>query len=309
MLMLPHLALAFLGLILQNRQIVVELDDEANEGRYVCGGDEWAFILCDVYALLLQISSLILAWMSRNLPSAFNEKNQLFQVTGLTIVFTIVAEIIAGDVSQPNSAPDSLVGVTASYYVLHTLLVLLLIVQPKINLVWSHKEIVVGQLLRMETLTDSSEGVQHDDTPALPEIILQKKDPLPRQLEVCMYNMLSVLRAVTNRSRQGRPLKLSEWNSLCVETSKLSSWTNRIKLDWDPEGEEPVSQSILPKYDENSNRTNNVIPSCEHIAPSTHSGEILPDEEDASTSTSLDDRLAERLRRGSAGAVAPNDSV
>lgn len=143
------------------------------------------------------------------------------------------------------------------------MLVLLLIVQPKINRVWSGDKVVVSNVLResssfptrstagtagssrppdysaglnlsrQQTTVSNASSVElppPQPSPSERVITLQQDEPLPRKLELCMYNMLEILRAETRRSSEGHPLKLSSWEALCQETTELSSWTERIEL-------------------------------------------------------------------------------
>lgn len=107
MLMLPPLIVGIVGTFVQEARVTLEMDYAANVGRYMCGGDGWSVFMIDVYTGCMEFFSLVLAWISRNLPSAFNEKNQLFLVSGLTLVINIVSYAVAGDVEEPTASPDS----------------------------------------------------------------------------------------------------------------------------------------------------------------------------------------------------------
>lgn len=148
-----------------------------------------------------------------------------------------------------------------------TALVLVLIVQPKINRVWSGKPVVISDMLRKQADMDTSETTSAAGSPyprarpshystddgateptevtvTLPMIHLQKNDPLPRKLELSMYQMLSILRDITRRSSDGRPLRHSDWDAFQDEVFQLSEWVKRIHYETEhgEGGEEELSQ-------------------------------------------------------------------
>lgn len=150
---------------------------------------------------------------------------------------------------------------------IRTILILLFLIQPKINRVLDGKEVIVSNLLRERRPSEPSDHNAHSSNydpmvfrtdglspPTIPpRMTLQRDDPLPRQLEICMYDMLGILRTVTKRSGEGRALRTSDWNALRNETSKLSNWTHRIELAWHAD-EEPVTQRNLPNYPMDDNQ-------------------------------------------------------
>ena len=299
-LMVPQFLAAILGGILEDLRIIFEFDKEKNTGRFVCDQQSGAGAFAGTYYAFLLMSALILSWMSRNLPSAFNEKNQMFQSTGLVIVIAIIAAALTGDTAQATTPPEEVLGVEASTYICSNLLILVFIVQPKIGLVWSGKKVVVSRLLQSQRTEselseinvaagrDSLGGARVPTT--FPRVVLQMSDPFPRRAEVCMYSMLDLLRSVTQRSSKGRPIRKSEWKDLCDETARLAHWTNRIELDWDSE---PVSNNVIPNY-----------PAEEEA--------VQQAEETASASenhfSEMESHLRERLQRDNAGAQSDDDA-
>ena len=215
------------------------------------------------------------------------------------------------------------VGVIATSITFRTMLVLLFIVQPKINRVLSGKKVVVSNLLREQRASDTwSSGTSpidngerrnsHSQQPPnypLPQIHLKRDDPLPRKLEISMYHMLEILREITRRSSEGRSLRLSDWNALCEEESKLSGWTERIELDWDTE---PTTQRSIPVYQQdNGNDPSSVVdcsPPRDDEAPAELPMELspLPDCE-LSDDLSVEERLRHRLSRNSSEKMNSGD--
>eukprot|EP00550_Attheya_septentrionalis_P004749 CAMPEP_0198293862 /NCGR_PEP_ID=MMETSP1449-20131203/19257_1 /TAXON_ID=420275 /ORGANISM="Attheya septentrionalis, Strain CCMP2084" /LENGTH=134 /DNA_ID=CAMNT_0043993609 /DNA_START=1 /DNA_END=401 /DNA_ORIENTATION=+ len=89
----------------------------------------------------------MMAWVSRELPSAFNEKRQIFRATGISIVIGIVSAALAGgDAQDPTTDPDSVVGLHVMNSVGVATTVLALVVWPKIRRVRSGEKVVMGSL-------------------------------------------------------------------------------------------------------------------------------------------------------------------
>ena len=114
MLMLPGVVAAVLGVSLVDRRVILEID--AFDGRFVCGGGSaWAIDLISSYTTIMTIFCLVLAWMSRELPSAFNEKNALFQAAGITLLVQMIIGAYSGDVEETSTHPDYLVRVALGW--------------------------------------------------------------------------------------------------------------------------------------------------------------------------------------------------
>jgi hypothetical protein len=65
----------------------------------------------------------------------------------------------------------------------------------------------------------------------LPKIHVQANEPLPRKLEVSMYEMMSILRSITRRISDGMPLRHADWDAFSTEAFKLAEWTKRVEFD------------------------------------------------------------------------------
>ena len=130
------------------------------------------------------------------------------------------------------------------------MLILILIIQPKINRVWTGKKVVVSNLLRGQTSSETSGDSESPNTACLPRVTLQQDDPLPRKVEVRLYDMLNLLRRITSRIGEGRPLRLRDWNLLREESSQLYGWLRRIDLAWEVSEEPATVRGGLPMFHE-----------------------------------------------------------
>uniref|UniRef100_A0A7S3L4R3 G-protein coupled receptors family 3 profile domain-containing protein n=1 Tax=Amphora coffeiformis TaxID=265554 RepID=A0A7S3L4R3_9STRA len=109
MLMIPPIVVALFAALQTDRHVILEFDEASNQGRYVCDTSYGTLTFIDVYISVWEVSMWILAWMSRHLPSAFNEKDQIFQIAVLNIFLNIITNILVGDVDSPTSHPDEAV--------------------------------------------------------------------------------------------------------------------------------------------------------------------------------------------------------
>lgn len=228
------------------------------------------------------------------------------------------------------------VGVVASQVVIRTMLVLLLIVQPKINRVLSGKKVIVSNLLREQNtsettasdvnypsglhnpLTANRRDSQQSRAPPLtrPPVLLERYDPLPKNFELCMYRIQGILRDVTRRSSEGRPLRSSDWDVLCNEATKLSGWTDRIELNWGADAEPTTIRSLprVPNMDDRAAVAEQGQPADDE-APTTDAEAANDDQPPQPCHMSSDDepiddleqRLARRLHRDSPGRSNSDD--
>lgn len=176
----------------------------------------------------------------------------MYVASGVCVLFPHVCTTV------PNKALCLLLQVVVTFIaiVVPINLVLILIVQPKINRVLSGKKVVVSNLLRKQLDSEGSEttsvtggtatgisGFLHSPrTESLPSVVLPKirlhaNEPLPRKLELSMYQMMSVLRNLTRRLSDGRSLRQSDWNAFSSEAFKLAEWTKRIEFEHDMDEE------------------------------------------------------------------------
>eukprot|EP00978_Attheya_sp_CCMP212_P029521 scaffold105105_cov62-Attheya_sp.AAC.2 len=237
------------GAVYYDRHVEFQLDENANIGRYMCSYDgEWTTTFGRWMIALMFVLAVMMAWLSRELPSAFNEKRQIFRATGISIAIGIVAAALAGGNAQdPTTDPDSVVGLRVMNSIGVATTVLVLVVWPKIRRVRSGEKVVMGSLFSgrssdsrlssspAATVTNEYEvtvtGVpQHIHV--VDRITLKKDDPLPRQLELDIFATQETLRGITEHCGDGRPLSLSDWKRMRADVTNLYNCIDRIELTW-----------------------------------------------------------------------------
>jgi hypothetical protein len=77
---LPQVVVQTFGAAHFDSYLYIDWDEDGNEGRYTCWEltHSWLFYVGAGYLALLFLLAMYVAWCSRHLPSAFNEKNEIF---------------------------------------------------------------------------------------------------------------------------------------------------------------------------------------------------------------------------------------
>jgi hypothetical protein len=111
---LPQLLLQVLAATLDDRQLVLHTDASGTFQRLACTRDgRWASMVGTVYVALLCMLAVGLAWVSRDLPSAFNEKDQVYRAASVCIFFTFIGIAVWNHLNDPATHPDLAVRVVS----------------------------------------------------------------------------------------------------------------------------------------------------------------------------------------------------
>lgn len=112
-LVLPQIIYQVTVTTLSERALVIEFDSDQQVGREVCS-ERFAAGTGIALAVLVFGLSLWLATMSRDLPSAFNEKEHIFLVSTIGATLSFVTLSIIGITDEPSSPPDVIVSTLSS---------------------------------------------------------------------------------------------------------------------------------------------------------------------------------------------------
>jgi hypothetical protein len=111
----PQFIVQVFGTAYYDRHVEFQLDENANIGRYMCSDDgEWTTSFGRGMIALMFVLAVMMAWVSRELPSAFNEKRQIFRATGISMAIGMAAAIAGGDIQAPTTDPDRVVSSLSS---------------------------------------------------------------------------------------------------------------------------------------------------------------------------------------------------
>ena len=107
---LPQLIMQVVVAALSDSTLETELDPTGNIGRVVCGQDEgWVLGAGIGYAAFVYMLAVTAAWVSRSLPSAFNEKDQVFHAATISTVLAFISISLLEIMNDPTTEPDVVV--------------------------------------------------------------------------------------------------------------------------------------------------------------------------------------------------------
>jgi 7 transmembrane sweet-taste receptor of 3 GCPR len=118
LLTLPQVLIQVLGsALVPNWDLVEELESSGNVGRIVCDSiGDWVLATGIAYTAAVFLLAVAVAWISRTLPSAFNEKVQIFHAASISTLLAFVTISLVSISSDPTTHPDIQVSVFWFYY-------------------------------------------------------------------------------------------------------------------------------------------------------------------------------------------------
>jgi len=187
---LPQLALQVFGATYYRREVVLEYTADGDVGFQTCTENgTWVYYVGFAMALLLFLLMVFVAYLSRLLPSAFNETPRVFQAAAIATLLAMISFPLIAVTDHPGNSPDITVRSSNGYcliispchhpYVTYfplsriheiqvffrTLLsigiavtVLVALVLPKIRRVTSGEKVVVSTLLDARFSTWNSDS-------------------------------------------------------------------------------------------------------------------------------------------------------
>ena len=149
MLMLPQVVLQIYSATMDDHaQLVTELNELGNEGRIVCAnGDTWVALTGTAFSCLLYLLAVIMAWLSRDLPFCFNEKDQIFHAATICAIITAMSIAVAQVIDDPSTSPSAVVLLQSIVSIGIALTVLVIMVWPKIHRAWKGQPVVMSHVL------------------------------------------------------------------------------------------------------------------------------------------------------------------
>ena len=257
--------------IYYDNTLEIIFNQEFTAAKQACQSSDssgWVMLFGSIYLVCMFILATYVAWCSRNLPSAFNEKDAVFKasfLSGLTVIVISVG-IAFSDIAtvSPN--------VTSSLAILMTvgvsMIVAYYVITPKIKRVRSGEPIVMTNILRdMNGISKSSSSSTEEDeyrraseeakkhysindgrssaigptgqpqrrVTTQPQL-LRYDEPIPKRMERHLYELNTLCESVTNRCAEGRPMDKREWRALLKATSELTQEFENVSMRFD----EPV---------------------------------------------------------------------
>lgn len=108
MLTLPQVALQIVSAVIHDGGVIMEFTPVGDIGREICSREaRWVVLTGTAYATFVYILAFLMAWISRDLPSIFNEKDQIFNTSMIAAIFTAITIGLGEVIDQPTTTPDA----------------------------------------------------------------------------------------------------------------------------------------------------------------------------------------------------------
>lgn len=109
-LVVPQAISQVIGGFLFDHTLIIQLDDRASVGRLVCESKPMYFLFVTyLWTCLLFLVTVLMAWFSRDLPSAFNEKDQIFNAASCGAIISAMSVALGRLLDEPTVTPDVVV--------------------------------------------------------------------------------------------------------------------------------------------------------------------------------------------------------
>jgi len=253
LLTLPQLLLQVLAIAFLPGEVEIEFNEDESMGRTVCKRDlQTARWVGDLYLMLLLVLSVIVAWICRDLPSLFNEKDAIFNAAGITTFITFLTVCLLIIIDEPSTSPNATVLLWTFMTLGVSTTISWLIIAPKIRLVrsgynfdfstifsstgqkphaWSEnstnlndkeKKVSDGQVVA-PTINSPTQNIKS-------RIWLKDRDTPPQAILAQLLSTKGAIEQVTESSLQGHLVSQQEWTMVHVETGELLSQLDQLEF-------------------------------------------------------------------------------
>ena len=189
----PQIILQVVAVLVYGKSLDVEFDVNLTEGRTVCDDEGmWARQVGVVLVWGVYTLAIVLAWVGKHLPSAFNETDGIFQSSSINAIVALIAICLDLLTSKVRTHPDVTVFVWASASIILCSTSVGFIVIPKVRRVLSGEKVIISNLLSQARYSQHA-SVPGGRRPTLSSgpaqsgerepISLKRNEPIPRRLE------------------------------------------------------------------------------------------------------------------------------
>jgi hypothetical protein len=207
-LILPQACLQTVGGFIFDDSLVTQLDDHDTVGRVVCEGKPLYFLFVTyLWTCCLFFVTVLMAWFSRDLPSAFNEKDQIFNAASCGAIISAMSVALGRLLDEPTVTPDVVVILSALVYYGLAMITLILLIWPKVGRVLFGGKVVMSHLLgsksdssesKVSTLSSPVSAITTGTSSVTNSLTLQAGDPLPGTVERKIFSVSTLLKSTLN---------------------------------------------------------------------------------------------------------------
>mmetsp|Transcript_21669 Transcript_21669/g.51183 ORF Transcript_21669/g.51183 Transcript_21669/m.51183 type:complete len:209 (-) Transcript_21669:421-1047(-) len=168
----------------------------------------WATYFGSILLFAMYALACYTAWCSRFLPSAFNEKDQVFRATIFASFLALLLAIFVGIINATGTNPNFTASIFVTFSLILSLVTVSSVVIPKIIRVASCGKVVVTKVLRdvndlkLEHLpggtTDPTVAQESGDSNAV--VVVIAGQPVPEKFENDLRRLKEVLSSIEETS-------------------------------------------------------------------------------------------------------------
>jgi hypothetical protein len=257
---LPQIVIQLFNTFYTDYHVGIVFSQDHQRGRQACisqFGVDWALYIGVAFLTLMHLLACYVAYCSRALPSAFNEKDQVFTSTMINVVVSVclVGLLTFFDIGEAD--PNVSTCISATLIVAISIITSLYVVTPKLKRVWSGDEVVVTNVLRDMTGAEQRQGVSiagtvesrlqtfapfHRTSTACetgePVVrFLKPSEAIPRRMEHHIYELEEIITKLSREAAEGRPVQKELWIAFTEANSVMARdiqthpflWRNNVE--------------------------------------------------------------------------------
>jgi len=274
---LPQIVLQVFSVVAYDSHVQLQLAPNGKYASQVCYREsstsyDLVFYTGIILLIMMHFLAFYVACVSRNIPSAFNDRDQIFNssiINGIcSAVFLLVTIISNATLLNPSATAGLYITVMVAIAMITNTCVVL----PKIRRVLSGEPVVVTKLLRdmnrygsvarsdgtatkkhQGDLVARSDGTATDnDRHDPPSVRILPKDPIPDAMEKHLHRLKDVIGIITNQCLEGRPIEKDQWMAFAEATCIMSDDINRYRFAWN--GDDESGAALDNRIDKDSIR-------------------------------------------------------
>lgn len=225
---LPQTFIQIFGIFYYDTFVWLDLSDDKASCRETCykADGNWVYYSGAGYMAAMFILAMYVAYISRQLPSAFNEKDEIFRAALFSGLVTVVISVFLAFSDGPTTSPNISTTLTVTMCVTISMVTSFFLVMPKIRRVRSGEPIVISNILREvngcsasssedELRIAANEATKESSTSINPVGIagsagilqdsehnvlhLHSNDAIPKNVEQQLYRLHEIIESVTDR--------------------------------------------------------------------------------------------------------------
>lgn len=212
----PQVVVQIVGVSMYNKGLRYDMDVDGAIGRISCEDEGvWVRRIGVMVMWLMYTLALVLAWVGRDLPAAFNDTDAIFQSSSINAIVSLIAISLDMLTATVRTPPDVTVFLWASTSMVISSTAVGFIIVPKIKRVMSGEKVIISDLLKQARTsehpgeeTETSTGILQSGNKAAassrlpsgerPTIHVKQNDPIPRLIERELLGLNEMVEGIRN---------------------------------------------------------------------------------------------------------------